>query len=171
MALDPLTALSVAGTIVQFVDFGSKLVSRSQELYRSSNGNLSVNEELSLITTTLLKLITKLRRPLALEELTTSDGDDYQALTALCDSCAQLAEELLTRLQSLKISGKFKMWRSIQQAIKSCWAEKDLDSLFKRLAVFRQSIETHILVGLRCVCWESFIVLGYCELTADRRLY
>jgi hypothetical protein len=63
MALGPLTALSLAGTIAQFVEFRSKLVSRSQELYSSANGSLSVNEELNLVTETLLKLLAKLRRP------------------------------------------------------------------------------------------------------------
>lgn len=31
--LDPLTAVGLAGTVVQFVDFSTKLVSHSVELY------------------------------------------------------------------------------------------------------------------------------------------
>jgi hypothetical protein len=46
----------------QFVDFGSRLVSRNQELYRSANGSLSVDEELDPVTQTLLKIVVKLQR-------------------------------------------------------------------------------------------------------------
>jgi hypothetical protein len=46
--MDPLTALSLAGTIIQFVDFGCKLLAEGKELYKSTTGILTVNEELEL---------------------------------------------------------------------------------------------------------------------------
>lgn len=36
--LDPLTALGVASSIIQLVDFGRKLVSQTQETYHTANG-------------------------------------------------------------------------------------------------------------------------------------
>jgi len=155
MALDPLTALSLAGTIVQFVDFGSKLVSRSKELYGSANGSLSVNEELDLVTQTLLKLVAKLQRPHESDVLAESGADDYQSLVELCSSCAQVAGEIITKLENLKMTGKPRRLRSLQQAVKSCWTERDLDALFKRLSMLRQALETQIIVRLRCVRSES----------------
>ncbi|KAF8850535.1 hypothetical protein BDZ45DRAFT_696655 [Acephala macrosclerotiorum] len=147
--MDPLTALSLAGTIVQFVDFGSKLVSRSQELYRSSNGSLTVNEELDLVTQTLLKIVAKLQRPQGSEVLTGSGADDYSSLVELCCSCTQVAEDIIAKLENLKITGKPRRWRTLKHAIKSCWTEKDLDALFKRLSMLRQALETHVMVELR----------------------
>jgi hypothetical protein len=44
--VDPLTALSLAGTIVQFVDFWSKLLLSGRELYKSGTGSLTVNDEI-----------------------------------------------------------------------------------------------------------------------------
>ncbi len=61
--MDPLTALSLAGTIVQFVDFGCKLLAKGRELYKSSTGVLTVNEELELTTTDLRALIEKMQKP------------------------------------------------------------------------------------------------------------
>lgn len=151
MGLDPLSALSLVGTIVQFVDFGSKLVSRSQELYRSANGSLSVNEELDLATQTLIKLVAKLLRYHKPDELPESNTGDYQSLVNLCESCTQVAEEILAKLKRLKISGKPRRWKSIQQAVKSCWTERELDVLFQRLATMREALETHIVVELRWV--------------------
>jgi hypothetical protein len=41
--MDPLTALSVAGNAVQFVDFGSKILFKSYKLYKSQDGVLMEN--------------------------------------------------------------------------------------------------------------------------------
>jgi hypothetical protein len=59
--MDPLAALSLAGTIVQFVDFGSKLLATGRELYKSTNGSLTVNDEIELVTSDLLAITLKLR--------------------------------------------------------------------------------------------------------------
>jgi hypothetical protein len=120
-------------------------------LYKSSNGSLSVNEELNLVTETLLKLIAKLRQPQRWEELGTSVGDAYRPLSDLCDGCAKIAEEIVAKLEGLKLNGRPRRWRSLQQAVKLYWNEKDLDALLKRLAILRQSLETQVIVELRCV--------------------
>lgn len=60
--MDPLTALSVAGTIVQFADFGCKLLSGYRELYKSTSGTLAANEEIELVTVDLQAVVLKLRR-------------------------------------------------------------------------------------------------------------
>ena len=38
MVLDPFSTFSLAGNIVKFVDFTSKVLSKSHEIYRSSSG-------------------------------------------------------------------------------------------------------------------------------------
>lgn len=60
--MDPLTALSLAGTIVQFVDFGSKLLVECHQLYKSKSGSLTVNDELSLATEDLRMVVDKLQQ-------------------------------------------------------------------------------------------------------------
>jgi hypothetical protein len=57
--MDPLTALSLAGTIVQFVDFGSRLFTDSREFYKSTTGTLKANEVLELIISDLRALVVK----------------------------------------------------------------------------------------------------------------
>jgi len=59
--MDPLTALSLAGNVVQFVDFGCQLLSHSRELYRSPRGSLAADDEIHLVTVDLRALILKLR--------------------------------------------------------------------------------------------------------------
>jgi hypothetical protein len=38
MAVDPFTALSLAASVVQFVDFGTRTASKIAELYNSASG-------------------------------------------------------------------------------------------------------------------------------------
>jgi hypothetical protein len=59
--MDPFSALSLAGTIVQLADFGSKLLTSGVQLYRSSTGALKAHEKLELITGDLQSVIIKLR--------------------------------------------------------------------------------------------------------------
>jgi hypothetical protein len=59
--MDPLSALSLAGSIVQFVDFGIKLLSGAGELYRSHTGTLKINDQIELTTNDLKAVIIKLQ--------------------------------------------------------------------------------------------------------------
>lgn len=45
--MDPLSSLGVAGNVIQFVDFGIKLVARFNQIYRSADGALQKNNDLS----------------------------------------------------------------------------------------------------------------------------
>ena len=60
--MDPLPALSVAGNIIQFIDFGVRLLSKARELYKSPDGTLAVHDEITLITADLKALMKKLRQ-------------------------------------------------------------------------------------------------------------
>ena len=62
--LDPWTALSLAGNIVQFVDFGTKVFVEGRSLYKSTTGLSSVNQELDFVAEEVHKFVGALRRPL-----------------------------------------------------------------------------------------------------------
>ena len=48
--MDPFSALGLASNVVQFMEFGTKLISASLELYNSKDGTSSPNSELGIIT-------------------------------------------------------------------------------------------------------------------------
>lgn len=145
--MDPLTCLSVAGTVVQFVDFASKLISKGHELYKA--GELSVYEKVALATNDLLDLNTKLQKPLysdgALHCVTKDEAD----LQDLCNASSELAKELLERLGRLKITDKYNVTRSLRKAFRSVWEGKELGELEDRLERLRSAIDTRILASLR----------------------
>jgi hypothetical protein len=59
--MDPLTAFSVAGTVIQFVDYGTKLLLEAHRPYKSTSGVPTANQELELVTADLRGVIRKLQ--------------------------------------------------------------------------------------------------------------
>jgi hypothetical protein len=62
MVLDALSAVSLAATIIQFVDFSSKIVSKGYHLYESADGVLSENARLGYVIADLKSLNTRLQK-------------------------------------------------------------------------------------------------------------
>jgi hypothetical protein len=152
--MDPLSALSLSGTIVQFVDFSGKLLKDGRELYRSSTGSLAVNDELELIVADTQALIAKLQGSIfesrTSAELNFQNVEEFASSFAkICDEATKIAIELATRLHNLKVREGSRVWSSVYRAVKAAWSAEELASLAKRLSSLREAMETRILVSLR----------------------
>ncbi|PMD46947.1 hypothetical protein L207DRAFT_560602 [Hyaloscypha variabilis F] len=137
--MDPLTAFSVAGTVIQFVDFGMKLISTTAELYWSADGALAVNKELDMAITDLSSVGKKLSHQGSL-------GPDIEEI---CTKTDALATELLKKLEGLKVRGRNRVWTSFHQAVKAAWSHEELDRLKERMETLRRVLDTNVLVSLR----------------------
>lgn len=146
--MDPLSALSIASSVVQFVDFSSKLISGAHELRNSPKGQLQQHAELETITKSLVRTSSDFKRSL-FHDKTRSLSSNEEALQILCEECQALADQLMTALKELKLQGNQGKWRSIQQALKSLWGQEHIEALQKRLDGFRQQLIIGILVALR----------------------
>jgi hypothetical protein len=143
--MDPLTALSVAGTIIQFVDFGNKLLKNSVQLYKSSRGSLKANEELELITGDLKCVISKLREAFSSSPAGPVIGQNsFQGnFVEICDEAAKIAAELLERLNGLKVKdGKYRTWESLKAAVKAAWSKEEIQGLERRLSLLKESLRS-----------------------------
>lgn len=146
--LDPMTALSLAANVVQFVDFASKIVSKGRRIYLSENGALPKNLELEVVTNDLLRLAQSLRN----DGLSTGTlNNEEKSLQTMSDECSKIAEELLRRLEKLKVKSDAKQrgWKSLRQALKSVWNKEELDELSERLLQFRDQLQFHTLVSMK----------------------
>ncbi len=147
-----MAALSLAGNIIQFVDFGTRLLLRAGELYKSSIGSLAIHDEIELITTDLQVLITKLRDAFSTRGSTNLQtlvhGNTLANFEKICDEAAKIAEELKERLASLRTGGKLNKLRSLQQAVKTMWSEKEVLALAERLSSFKAALETRVLFSI-----------------------
>jgi hypothetical protein len=147
MVLDALSAVSLAASIVQFVDFSSKIVSKGYHLHRSAEGVLPENARLAYVIADLKDLNTKLQCHERLGCLTR----DEQALEDLSSQCSALATELLGRLEKLKVEQNVKnrKWKSFRQALKIVWGKEALDQMAATLSDYRSQLELHVLLSLR----------------------
>jgi hypothetical protein len=140
--MDPLTALSVATSVIQIVDFGSKLVSRA-------GGNSVSNSTLKATTTDLKGLLARLQDSLPLVTTNIPLTAEEVSLQALAKGCGEVARELLTRLEKLKKSDKAGKWGSIRLALLSVWSEKEIQEVSARLELYQRELDTSLLVSLR----------------------
>jgi hypothetical protein len=100
MALEGLAALSLAGNIVQFIELGSKLFSKSRDLYQSAAGISSEDAQLSIIARSTRILSEGL-------VVSSSNGDprspNEENLSNLATECKDIAQEVLDALNQLKV--------------------------------------------------------------------
>ncbi|THV43694.1 hypothetical protein BGAL_1083g00010 [Botrytis galanthina] len=164
--MDPLTVLSIAGNVIQFVDFSWKLISGAQEIYKG--GRLDVHTETKKVVEDLSKFSSEMSISIR------SDGK-FKVLTPneveleeLCSDCSNLAEELVKRLETFQLSeasdGTMKkrktdglnifreakvVWLSASQVIKSMLSSKELKEMERKLQSFRDTIQARMLSSLR----------------------
>lgn len=141
--METLAIIGLVGNIVQFVDFGGKLISKSTELYRSSEGALAEHIDIETAINHLVLLNSKLK------DVATTTGDG--ALESLCISCATTADNLLAALDKVKVKDKQHKWKSIRKALRSVWSKEEIGDLERRLATFREELTFHVVVDLRSV--------------------
>ena len=147
--MDPLSGLSLAGTIVQFVDFGLRVVSKGNQIYRSVDGALTENLDLEAITNDLIVIQTKLLCPRPVSSPTPMPSEEVEAFEKLGTASARAAEKLLERLNMAKAQGRFRAWKSLRQALKSVWSKGDIEEMANRLQWFRSELQLRLLVSLR----------------------
>lgn len=141
---------------MQFVDFGSKLLKSSVQLYKSSRGSLDAHEELELVIGDLQSVVVKLRRcHSTVPEETThpiteeaqSDGDGFHEI---CDQTANVAEELLEGLKRLRVkTGGNHLINSLKAAVKAVWSKDEIRELVERLSVLKESLQSRSLLSIQ----------------------
>jgi hypothetical protein len=136
MVLDPLSSLSIASSVVQFIDFGCKLFSKSHELYKSASGESVEDIELRSVARSLEEFAGNASvLPLR------SEGQDYssgeKALLLIADSCKKQAASLNSILEPLKIEDRDekspKKWAAFRLALRRMMKSGEIDSISKRL--------------------------------------
>ncbi len=100
--MDPLSALSVASSVVHFVDFGRQLLSASYEIYRSPSGISSKNFDLGTISKDLTDFVAQIKDnvgPSASLQLDKSTAE-YQ-LAEISKECEMILKEFKGALDKL----------------------------------------------------------------------
>jgi hypothetical protein len=80
--------------------------------------------------------------------------EDDLLLESICKGCDDVAHDLLTRLDKLKVpkktdKGKGIIWPTLTAAFKSIWSLENLKALENRLHEYRKEIDSRIIYSLR----------------------
>ena len=144
--MDPISALSVAAAVVQFVDYGSTIIASTYAIYKSSSRKSEPTNSIVSITTRLVELNCELEQSAAFSPTSQVERD----IVALCQQCNKAAITLLDALNQLNGASNPNLWDSFKIALRTVWSQGEIDALQSRLESYRQQICMHILVGLRC---------------------
>jgi len=179
--LDPLTALSVAGSIIQIVDFGSRLFALTARTLES-NGNLEANVDLGLVLNDLRVVSRKLERAststtpalvtqaaptehLPAERIgsteysqqhTTKTIDQQstdERLRSLARRSHAISIRLLKVLESIKSkgNGKFPTWNALRQSLHTLLKKDEIDDYLKQLEPLRGELTLNLVDAMRYV--------------------
>lgn len=149
--LDPFTALSLATAVIQFVDFGCKIVDTGRSLYNLSEGATGANKTLEDVTCDLAAHTEKLGKSLGINGVSLSDQD--KAFEKLREKCHKLAKELEKTLNALKVKdsyhGILRGWTSLRKAFKAVSSESKIRDMAKQLEAYQQELAFHLLAILQ----------------------
>ncbi|KAF2236068.1 hypothetical protein EV356DRAFT_565809 [Viridothelium virens] len=143
--LDPLSALSVAAAVVQFVDYGTKLARRVSEI--AARGSTADNDEIEKTTIQLRSLSASAR------EHSRSGNDQLsapeQGLNSIAFSCCGVADELIALLGELKLGDSRNIFRSIKNAYKIEQKQDRISRLQSTLEGLQVQMNQQLLLVLR----------------------
>lgn len=140
---EAVAAFGVAANVIQFIDFGCKLMTRLWQFYKSSRDNYESLPDVQRLTA-LLDMLKTVNIPKN-EENELDDG-----LQQLVLECHNVATDLLKLLNTLQNDNRRKR-EAMKAAFKLMWREDELLSLQKRLDQCKAQMIIHLLASLRYV--------------------
>lgn len=150
--MDPysLAAIGLAGNIVQFIDFGAKLLSKANQIRKE--GSTAENVHLGVVTKDLSRYIDSLNSAIIAQQREKRVlGEEDTALYEICGGCLQVAHELETALEGLGSNGRVGKWKSYRHAFKSIWGKSRVTELRDRLSVYSSQMDRRLLASIKYV--------------------
>lgn len=144
--MEPFSALAVATSVVQFLDFSAKVISKGNQLRKSVTGALSENDEIEGLASRLQDLVKELRT-----STSSSQAQGDQALQIIYGHSVKVADELVAELRKLKVptGSRNRRWKSFRHALKTVWSKEKLEAMVKKLNGLQQELSSHLIIMLR----------------------
>lgn len=153
--MDPASAIGLASSVVQLIDFTTKLIGKGNEIYKK--GSLPEHVELQEINEEFKKLSRNLTGSLkpdyylpdALNQNAPKLSPEEEALEKIANQCDEVAQDFIDLLNRLKSTGG--RWRSFLVALKTVWTKEDIEKLQSKLKMYESQLVVNLLVVLRYV--------------------
>lgn len=148
--MDPLSALSLSCNVLQIVEYGAKLLSKSAEYHSAADGTLNEHASLREVSQSLRGLNEELAAALPTSSSTSQIPMPQMRLIAANNECMRLSNEFIELLDRLKVN-KHSSLESFRMGIKSLWYESKLKSMRASLAEAKSNLNVASLVYLQYV--------------------
>lgn len=143
-----MEAVGLASAILTFVDFSSKIIAGSYDIYTSASGSSDENVDLRRVTEDL-QLLTQRLNPTRATIIPAVQTNDDVVLAELARNCQQVAAELLAMLKTLQTQTPNSKRDSLRVALRSLRKKREVESLEKRLERYRRQIFDRTLLMMR----------------------
>ncbi|KAH7131233.1 hypothetical protein EDB81DRAFT_950572 [Dactylonectria macrodidyma] len=152
--MDPINAFQVAAAVIGLVDFGSRLLSDTIEIYQSASGHTARDVELTTLSEDLSSLSEQLQNHLEAASSTSSASEStLRALSARSIDASNKLKSAIGELQANK-PGSSKIStaaNSLASALKAIWKKSEIEALKENLLEIRSQITITTLVSV----WEE----------------
>lgn len=138
--MDPISYLSLANNVSQFIEFSFKTYSGTRQFY--VDDRLDVHEQTSKVIEDLGTFSIEMKRSIQAMPEHSAIKDNERELKVPCTECSKLADEMLAQLKRFEISQKRNVLKSVRQVLRSMWSSK-------KLARYRDMINSPLLGSLR----------------------
>ncbi|KAK5658053.1 hypothetical protein OQA88_2609 [Cercophora sp. LCS_1] len=149
--MDPISAFQLAAAVISVVDFGSRLLSDTYEIYQSGTGQRARDLELSTASRDLAELSAQLQNHLA----GTSDaaGGSSAVLFGLSQQCIKASAELQRAINEVQanMAGTGRIGivaNSFVSALKAMWKASEIERLKESLSEIRSQMTVATLVSI-----------------------
>ena len=143
--MEPLSALTVACAVIQFVEFGSKLVGTSLEVYQSVDGAPEDIIEIKALAAHAEQLSKKISLS-SQTGISSTGAQDEAKLRELATRSEKLGHEIVSILS--KIRGEpHKTWSAVRTSVQLKWNEGKIKNLQIRL----DAVKSEILLQVLCM--------------------
>jgi hypothetical protein len=145
--LNPLDAISLTSAIVQFVDFGSKLLLEGYGAYKDASGASEEHADITEATTYLQELAVHLGASSA--GVANSKYDT--ALQSLTTDCEALSKELLHLLEELQVKGEGvqRTWDAVRKTIKGYSKKGKIERFERRLERIQRNMNGYLVGAIQ----------------------
>ena len=146
--LEPLAAIGLAGSLVQFVDFCGRIIAEGYSAYQSANGVSKDNAHLEVVIRDLQAWSKKFN---AVQTSPSTLSDDEKALQGLRVDCSLLAGELLSILEKLRVkrTGHLRSISAFGKSVRRFHKSDQIKRLSKELDDIRSEINSRLLTIIK----------------------
>ena len=149
MGLDPLSAFALACNVLQLIETGVKVLSKTADYRSSETGVLTEQKDLHDILQSLYNVNSDLQDSLSAPKNAQVRTLEEVRLSEANVQCLQLSRDFLGFLDSLKLKDKSAVLGSFRMSVKSLWHRDKMTAMEKALAQARDNLNVNLLVYMK----------------------